>query len=85
MATLKEIRSAFFELSQKEQEVVIKDIYGFSKDMKSFLNMRLLGSSGEDYIEKIRKATESSSASGRPKMIKVATVNSIISSAKKAE
>ncbi len=85
MATIKEIRKAFYELPKKEQDTLLKDIYAFSKDMKAFLNMRLLGSGGDEYIEKITKATQSPLASGAPKMIKVMAVNSILSSAKKSK
>ena len=35
MATLREVRKAFFELSSKEQEAIFKEIYGFSNDMKN--------------------------------------------------
>ena len=85
MATLKEIKKAFFALSQKEQETIIKEIYGFSKDIKSFLNVRLLGDGEKQYIEQITKASESETPKGSPKMIKVTTVNSILSKAKKSK
>lgn len=84
MATLREVKKAFFALSQKEQENMIKEIYGFSKDIKEFLNVRLLGDGEEKFIEQIKKATESETPSGTPKMIKVTKVNSILSKAKKS-
>lgn len=84
MATLKEIKKKFFSLSQKEQETVLKEIYGFSKDIKEFLNVRLLGDGEEKFIEQIRKATESATSTGVPKTIKVVNVNSILSKAKKS-
>jgi len=84
MATLREVKKAFFALSNKEQETIIKEIYGFSKDVKEFLNVRLLGDGEEKFIEQIKKATESATSSGMPKMIKVTKVNSIISKAKKS-
>ncbi len=84
MATLREIKKAFFALSNKEQETIVKEIYGFSKDIKEFLNVRLLGDGEEKFIEQIKKATESETSSGMLKMIKVTKVNSIISKAKKS-
>jgi heterodisulfide reductase subunit A-like polyferredoxin len=84
MATLREIKKAFFALSQKEQEAMIKEIYGFSKDMKSFLDMRLLGDGEEQYIQQIMKATEPKMRGGYPKEISVREVNAILSKAKKS-
>jgi len=85
MANLREIKKAFFELSDKEQESILKEIYSFSKDIKEFLNVRLLNDGEELYIEKIRKATESSTFTGMPKAIKVTQVNSILNKAKKSK
>jgi len=85
MATLREIKKEFFALSQKEQEQLIKEIYGFSKDIKSFLDMRLTGSGEEKYIKEITKATESCTPKGYPKDIKVKNVNSILTKAKKSK
>ena len=85
MANLREIKKAFFELSDKEQESILKEIYSFSKDIKEFLNVRLLNDGEELYIEKIRKATESSTPTGLPKTIKVTQVNSILNKAKKSK
>jgi len=85
MANLREIKKAFFELSNEEQEVILKEIYNFSKDMKEFLNVRLLNDGEELYIKKLRKATESSTPNGSPKTIKVAQVNSILDKAKKSK
>jgi len=85
MATLREIKKEFFALSQKEQEQILKEIYGFSKDMKSFLDMRLTGSGEEKYIKEITKATESCTPKGYPKNIQVKTVNSILTKAKKSK
>ena len=67
MANLREIKKAFFELSNEEQEVILKEIYNFSKDMKEFLNVRLLNDGEELYIKKLRKATESSTPHGKSK------------------
>jgi hypothetical protein len=39
LATLREIKKEFFSLPQKEQESVLQEIYGFSKDVKEFLNV----------------------------------------------
>ena len=85
MATLIEIKKKFFSLSQKEQESILKEIYNFSKDVKEFMNVRLLGDGEDKFIEEIKKATESSTSTGRPKMIKVTKVNSILSKANKSK
>ncbi len=85
MATLRDIKKEFFALTQKEQEQIIKEIYGFSKDIKSFLDMRLTGSGEEKYLKEISKATESSTPKGYPKDIKVKIVNSILVKAKKSK
>ena len=85
MATLREIKKAFFELPPKEQEQIIKEIYGFSKDVKIFMNMRLLGDGEEQFIKQITKACESETPKGSPKMIKVTAVNAILTKAKKSK
>jgi len=78
LATLREIKKEFFSLSKNEQETIVKEIYGFSKDVKDFLNVRLLGEGEEKFVEQIRKATESSTSTGMPKIIKVTSVISIM-------
>ena len=85
MASLRDIKKVFFSLSRKEQETVLKEIYGFSKDVKEFLNMRLLNEGEEKFIEQIANATISSTYTGLPKTIKVSTVNKILSKAKKSK
>jgi hypothetical protein len=84
LATLRDIKKKFFSLSKKDQENMLKEIYGFSKDMKEFLNVRLLGDGEEKFIEQIKKATESTTSIGMPKIIKVVNVNSILNKAKKS-
>ena len=84
MATLRDIKKKFFSLSTKDQENILKEIYGFSKDMKVFLNVRLLGDGEEKFIEQIKKATESATLTGMPKIIKVVSVNNILNKAKKS-
>jgi len=85
LATLKDIKKAFFSLSKKEQETVLKEIYGFSKDVKEFMNVRLLKEGEEKFIEQIKKAAASSTYTGLPKMIKVTNVNKILRNAKKSK
>jgi len=85
MATLGEIKKAFFALSTKEQEALFKEIYGFSKDMKNFLSMRLLGDGDEAFIKEIRQAAQSQTPLGYPKDIKVTQVNSILTKAKRSK
>jgi hypothetical protein len=85
LATLREIKKKFFLLSEKEQEVILKEIYNFSKDVKDFMNVRLLGDGEDKFVEEIKKATESSTSTGRPKIIKVTKVSSILNKAKKSK
>jgi len=85
LATLRDIKKKFFSLSKKDQENMLKEIYGFSKDMKEFLNVRLLGDGEEKFIEQIKKATKSATSTGMPKIIKVVNVNSILNKAKKSK
>ncbi len=66
--------------------MILKEIYGFSKDVKEFMNMRLLNEGEEKFIEQIKKATVSSyPRTGLPKIIKVTNVNAILSKAKKSK
>jgi len=85
MATYTNIKKAFFALSPKEQEAMFKEIYGFSKDMKSFLDIRLVGDGEEEYIKQIKKASESVTSKGTPKTIQVQKVNAILTKAKKSK
>ncbi len=85
MATFGEIKNKFFSLSKQEQENLLKEIYGFSKDIKDFMDVRLLSDGERKFIEEIKKATESSTPTGRPKSIKVAKINSILRKAKKSK
>jgi len=36
MATYRDIKKEFFNLPNKEQEQILKEIYNFSKDVKEF-------------------------------------------------
>ena len=85
MATYKDVKKEFFNLSIKEQEQILKDIYNFSKDVKEFLNTRLTSDNGESYIKEIKKATDYYTPSGIPKDMSVRKINSVISKAKKAK
>ena len=85
MATYRDIKKEFFNLSTKEQEQILKEIYNFSKDVKEFLNTRLSSDSGGNYIKEIEKATDYYTPSGIPKDMSVKKINSVISKAKKAK
>ncbi len=65
--------------------MMFKEIYEFSKDMKEFLSIRLVGEGEEIYIKQISKASESATPRGMPKDIEVRKVNTVISKAKKAK
>jgi len=85
MATYRDIKKEFFDLSKKEQEQILKEIYNFSKDVKEFLNTRLTSDNGKSYIDEIEKATDYYTVSGIPKDMSVRKINSVISKAKKAK
>jgi hypothetical protein len=85
MATFTEIKKKFFSLSPKEQELLLKEIYGLSKESKRFLDVRLSGANEENFIEEITKATQYATPKGYPKDIEVRKVNSILSNAKKCK
>ena len=85
MATLREIKKKFFSLSKKEQEIILKELYNFSKDVKEFMNVHLLRDGEDKFVEEIKKATVTFTPTGLPKIIKVTKVNSILSKAKKAK
>ena len=84
MATLKEIKNKFFSSSKKEQEAIIKELYSFSKDVKDFMNVRLLQEGEEKFVQEVLSAANAMSTAGRPKSIKVTKVNAIFSKAKKS-
>ena len=85
MAKYRDIKKEFFNLSDKKQEQLLKEIYNFSKDMKQFLNTRLMNDNEEAFIDEISKATDYYTRSGIPKEISPRKINSIITKAKKSK
>ncbi len=85
MATFTEIKKKFFSLPQKEQELLLKEIYGLSKESKRFLDVRLTGANEVNFIEEITKSTRYATPNGYPKDIEVRKVNTILSNAKKCK
>lgn len=85
MATFTEIKKKFFSLSQKEQKLLLKEIYGLSKESKRFLDVRLAEANEMDFIEEITKATRYTTPNGYPKDIAVRKVNGILSNARKCK
>ena len=85
MATFRDVKKKFFTLNIKEQEQLLKEIYNFSKDMKQFLNTRLMHDSEEVFIDEIRKATDYYTRSGIPKEMSPRKINSILTKAKKSK
>jgi len=85
VATFRDIKKVFFQMDEKNQEQILREIYNFSKETKAFLNMNLLGSGDKIFIDEISKASESSTPKGYPKEISVRKINSILSKAKKSK
>jgi len=85
MATYKDIKKEFFDLSIKEQEQILKEIYNFSKDIKEFLNTRFTNDNEDYHIEEIESATNYYTYTGIPKILSTRKINSVISKAKKAK
>jgi len=85
MATFKDVKKEFFNLSDKEQVQLLKEIYNFSKDMKQFLNTRLMNDNAEVFIDELNKATNYYTHSGIPKEMSPRKINSIITKAKKSK
>ncbi len=85
MKNFKKIKGKFNQLSQKEKDNFLQDIYNFSKDTKLFLENRLLGGNDNVFIEAMEKETigkvYKAGVPGTPNGVKV---NSIISKAKKS-
>jgi hypothetical protein len=57
--TFRELQKQFWDLSLREKEQFLKDIYNFSPDMKLFWRNRFadVGESGADFLEKMEKET----------------------------
>ena len=85
MSTFTEIKKKFFSLPQKEQELLLKEIYGLTKENKRFLDVRLSGANEASFIEDITKITQYTTLKGYPKDIEVRKVNAILSTAKKCK
>ena len=85
MATFTEIKKSFFSFSPKEQELLLKEIYGLTKENKRFLDVRLSGANEASFIEDITKITQHATLKGYPKDIEVRKVNAILSAAKKCK
>lgn len=85
MATFRDVKKAFFAMDAREQEQILKELYGFSKEVKAFVNMRLLEEGAETFLEEIRKACLSETSKGFPKNIDVRKVIASLSRAKKSK
>jgi len=87
MSNFTQIKKEFNSLSQKEKDALLKDIYGFSQDMKIFLQSRLLVKSdaGKLLVKEMEKETIKKVYANTPKDVSGRKVNAIISKAKKAK
>ena len=80
-----EVKRKFNELSKKEREGLLRDIYTFSNDMKLFLENRTLGGSfGEEFVKQMQQETIGNVYQLPPGDIDGNVVNGIISKAKKS-
>ncbi len=85
MQNFKKIKEKFNQLSQKEKDGFLQEIYNFSKGTKLFLENRLLGGKDDVFIEAIEKETVGKIyRTGMPGIPNGAKVNSIIAKAKKS-
>jgi hypothetical protein len=86
MTPLSAIKKQFRNLSLREQEDLLKDIYGFSKDTQLFLKNRLLGnaSAADEYIKQMEKETISKIYRSTPRVPDGRKVSAIIAKAKKS-
>jgi len=89
MSTFKQVKNAFNKLSEDKKEKLLQDIYDFSKDMKIFLESRLLENtdSGKEFVNQMQKETLDKvfKRKGEPGTPDGRKVNSIISKAKKSK
>jgi len=83
-SNLVKVKRAFFDLDEKEQSALIGDIYKFSKDLKTFLEHRLLMVESKYYFDELEKITYDRFATIPPKWVDARKVNAVISKAKKA-
>lgn len=85
MKSFKQIKEKFNQLSQREKDKLLQDIYNFSSDTKLFLENRLLGGNDDAFIGAMEKETigkvYKAGMPGTPNGVKV---NSIITKAKKS-
>lgn len=87
MANFTAVKNQFHNLSVKEQGLLLKDLYEFSKDVRLFLEGRLLGgdSVANEYIAQMeREAVGKVYREGIPGTPNGRIVNSIIGKAKKS-
>ncbi|MBI5787325.1 MAG: hypothetical protein HZA78_00520 [Candidatus Schekmanbacteria bacterium] len=85
MASFKEIKEKFDQLSPQGKEDLFKEIYSFSKEMKLFLENRLLGGKDDVFITAMEKETIGKVyKKGIPGTPNGKVVNSIIAKARKS-
>jgi hypothetical protein len=81
---LVKVINAFLDLNEKEQAALIGNVYKFSKDMKTFLEHRLLNVESKYYFVELEKITYERFGAIPPKWVDARKVNAVISKAKKA-
>lgn len=84
-SNLKKVKEAFSGLSERELSALIGEVYNFSKDMKLFLENRLLGIETKAYFEELEAITYERFGAIPPKWVEARKVNAVISKAKKAK
>lgn len=86
MTSFSTIKKRFRELSSGDQEKLLKDIYSFSKDVRLFLENRLIGGTtiADEYTRQMERETVGKIyRTGIPGVPNGKTVNAIITKAKK--
>ena len=85
MSQLRQIKEKFNSLSPEEKETLLSDLYHFSTDTRLFLESRLLGTGGREFIQLMEKETIGKVyRKGMPGTPNGKKVNSIIVKAKKS-
>ena len=84
-SNLTKIKKAFSALDEKAQLALIKDVYNFSKEMKTFLEHRLLKVESKYYFDEMEKLTYVRFEAVPPQWLDARKINAIISKAKKAD
>jgi len=86
MTKFGEIKEKYDKLSNKEKDLLFKDIYNFSASMKLFLKSRLLVIDKDEFLYQMAKETVYKTEEGRrPRKLSVQRINQVINEAIKSK